>query len=579
MKVFSLLKERLSGYFQWNSLWVLISSTTALIAVAAVLVITAAISSRYDQSINRSTRQSNSQIVDNVATAIDSYLKEMIAVSEAVAELLESNPQQSSLQTVQFFLRDDIDTIAVFAASGDLMLKTDDRPIKPYAQLKQQDWFRSVAPGSTNYTLSSPRVQRLYRGQYPWVISLSKGVQWQNQDDGIQQGLVLVDLNFNNIKELCSKELGDNGYIYILGADGQIVYHPHQQVIYAGITSDDITLAANLEDGSTIFMSPEGRVAVSVRSLKNAEWKIVGVSSLNGFFSYDEEISRYATIIMVSVGTIVILLAALVSFLITRPMRRLMSLMAKVERGALDTFSQYKGVYEVQQLSTSFNQMVYQMKHLMEQVRQEQIQLRKSEMNALQAQINPHFLYNTLDSIVWMAESGDQQNVILMIDALAQFFRLSLAGGKELIPVGDELRHTENYLIIQKIRYSDQFTYTIDAQPAILACKTLKIILQPIVENAVIHGVGNLPYPGTIHIGAQAQGSVLLLQVKDNGYGIRPELIGRILEAKPSSKSGIGIWNVQQRIQLMYGKEYGLTYYSEPDEGTCVTIRLPLVRE
>lgn len=571
------MRKRLSGYLKWNSLWILIAIATAAIAVTAVLLITSVMNQRFNHSIDKTTQQNNVQIIENVADNIDSYIQEMTSIADTVSDLLNSLSFGRSFQHYHFFLRDDIDTIAVFDDTGKLVLKTDHRPLKPTVSIRSQDWFQSVAPGSTQYKLSAPHVQRLYNGEYRWVLSLCKGVTWKDWSGNIKKGIVLVDLNFKNIKVMCSKNLGENGYLYILGANKQLIYHPRQQMIYAGITQKDIFFPCDLPDGSTILNKYGDRMSVSVQTLKNVDWRIIAISPLNGLFAFDAELKRFIAMVLVCVVFIVLLLAVVVSLLITRPMRKLMRLMGKVEEGELNTFSEVKGVYEVNELSRSFNQMVYQIKRLMEQVLNEQEQLRKSEMKTLHAQINPHFLYNTLDSIVWMAESGDQQSVVKMIEALARFFRLSLSGGKDTISVEEELSHAENYLIIQKMRYCDQFDYTIDCSSDVKNCKTLKITLQPIVENAIIHGVGNLPYPGHLQISAARRDDCLVFEVKDNGFGMKPELLDHILEAKPKSKSGIGIQNVNQRIQLMFGKEYGLQYQSELDEGTVVTIRLPII--
>jgi len=554
---------------------VVMASATTIIAVVAVLMITYTMNNRFNDSIDRTTEQNNTQIVDNVSDSIDSYLKEMISVSNTISKLLIDYDLNKVFNIYHFVLRDDIDTIAVFDSQGELVMKTDSRLLKENVGIKHQHWFRSIAPGSRMYVFTEPHVQRLYKGEYRWVISLSKGVEWTDGDNK-HQGVMLVDLNFNNIKELCSKELGEKGYLYIIDTNGKLIYHPRQQMIYAGIEDKTIPIACALEDGSEIFIQDDGRMLISVKTLKNANWRIVGVSPLNGLLTYDEELRNFILLIVIGVVFLIILLSIIVSFFITSPMHRLMRLMGRVEADNFNTFSTARGFYEVKELSFSFNQMVYKIKRLMEQILKEQQLLRKTEMKALQAQINPHFLYNTLDSIMWMAESGDQKNVVKMISALAQFFRLSLSGGYDTISVIDELKHVENYLVIQKMRYNDQFDYEITYDEAVIKCRTLKILLQPIVENAIIHGVANLPYKGIITINAGIYQDKLRFVVSDNGFGINPRILKDILEEKPSTRSGIGVYNVNQRIQLMYGTEYGLHFDSQPDEGTTVSIILPL---
>jgi two-component system sensor histidine kinase YesM len=505
-------------------------------------------------------------------------MEEMINVSDSLSELLEHNGGVTdSKQTEPFILRSDINTIAAFDSNGNLLLKTNNRPIKKSLNITQQDWFRSVPPGSQNSYISAPHVQSLYQGEFPWVMSLSKGISWM-QDGKRRFGIILVDLNFKNIKELCSNELGQNGYIYILGGNTDLIYHPKQQMIYYGVNDKILPHTYDLPEGNTIINVDNVNISVSVKHLRNTNWRVVGVSQLNGLFSYDSEITGFITLIICTAALLIIFLSIIVSVLATHPIRNLIKLMGRVEEGEMNTFANANFVFEVQELSRSFNNMVYRIKYLMAEILEEQRQLRKSEMKTLYAQINPHFLYNTLDSIVWMAESGENKNAVKMIAALAQFFRLSLNGGKDTVTVEEELKHAENYLIIQKMRYDDQFSYEITADSDVLQCQTLKIVLQPIVENSIIHGVGNLPYPGKITVRAKRSDDMLLLQVIDNGFGIEPDKLARILEIDPTSKSGIGVKNVNSRIQLQYGAQYGLYYESEPDEGTTVTIRLPFVK-
>lgn len=571
------IKTMLPPNLRWNSLLVVMSFSTTFIAVVAVLMITFAMNNRFNASIDRTTEQNNTQIVDNVSDSIDSYLKEIRSVSDTISNLLINYNPEKVFNFYHLVLRDDIDTIAVFDAQGELVMKTDSRNLKENVDIKRQNWFRSVAPGSRRYMFTGPHVQRLYKGEYRWVISLSTGVEWTDGENK-HQGVMLVDLNFNNIEEMCSKELGEKGYLYIIDKNGELIYHPRQQMIYAGIKDKTIPIASALDDGSEIIKRDGDRILISVKTLRNADWRIVGVSPLNGLFAYDAELRIFISLIVISVVLLIIFLSVIVSFFITSPMYRLMRLMGKVEEEKFNTYYVARGVHEVKELSFAFNQMVYKIKRLMEQIVEEQQLLRKSEMKLLQAQINPHFLYNTLDSIMWMAESGDQKNVVKMISALAQFLRLSLSGGYDTILVADELKHVENYLIIQKMRYNDQFDYEITYDEAVLQCKTLKIVLQPIVENAIIHGVANLPYKGKITINAGVRQDRLFFKVIDNGFGIRPEILDNILEEKPTTRSGMGVYNVNQRIQLMYGAEYGLQFESQPDEGTTVSIILPLAK-
>lgn len=206
---------------------------------------------------------------------------------------------------------------------------------------------------------------------------------------------------------------------------------------------------------------------------------------------------------------------------------------------------------------------------------------RKSEFDTLQSQINPHFLYNTLDIIVWMIENEKQSEAVKAVTALARFFRISLSKGKSIIPVRDELEHVRNYLMIQHMRYKNKFSYSIEAEEEVLGLASLKLILQPMVENAIYHGMEFMDGDGEIKIRAWKEEENLYLSVEDNGLGMTEEQVERLFTDTghvPSRRgSGIGVKNVNERIHLYFGKNYGLSIESEPDEGTTVRIHLPAI--
>jgi len=237
------------------------------------------------------------------------------------------------------------------------------------------------------------------------------------------------------------------------------------------------------------------------------------------------------------------------------------------------------GTFETSKLAHAFNIMVGKIRELMWQIVQDQEQKRKSELNALQAQINPHFLYNTLDSIIWMAECNRNREVVQMTSALAKLFRASISKGEELVPVGTEIIHIENYLKIQKMRYKDKLDYHIDVDDAVKHYQTIKVILQPIVENAIYHGIKKKKGPGLITITAREEGTDLILQVSDNGIGMDKETLRMLLEPAPAGREGrgVGVRNVHERLQLYFGKSYGLSFESRPGEGTTAFLRFPKI--
>ena len=223
--------------------------------------------------------------------------------------------------------------------------------------------------------------------------------------------------------------------------------------------------------------------------------------------------------------------------------------------------------------------MLFRSQRLMSTVRQEEVNLRKTELKALQAQINPHFLYNTLDSIAWMCEQGRSGDAVKMIHALARLFRISISRGHELIPIAKEIEHAENYLEIQKYRYKNQFTYSFDVDPGCLDYYCNKITLQPIIENAIMHGLDLMVDEGRIQVCVSQDGDDIVFRVRDNGVGMSAEQVRAILEEDAQDRTGIGIKNVNDRLRIYFGGQYGLHITSELDVGTTVELRMPKIRE
>lgn len=273
---------------------------------------------------------------------------------------------------------------------------------------------------------------------------------------------------------------------------------------------------------------------------------------------------------------------AVYAIIVNAPVRSLIKAMKAFENAA-DSFSYSSGneaVTELQVLSDSFEHMSNRIKQLMERVRTEETELRKTELKALQAQINPHFLYNTLDSIQWMCEQGKNEDAMKIVSALAKLFRISISRGHELIPIKDELQHAKNYLVIQSYRYRNQFSYSFDIETRLEHYLCNKITVQPLIENAIYHGIDRMVDEGEIKISvkeAPDNKDDILITVEDNGVGMTEEQCRKILRKERSDSSGIGVKNVNDRLKIYFGEKYGLTIKSELDVGTIVTVRIPKI--
>lgn len=269
---------------------------------------------------------------------------------------------------------------------------------------------------------------------------------------------------------------------------------------------------------------------------------------------------------------------------ITEPIRHLCRAAEQAGRGDFETRAHEEKIDEIAVLNSSFNRMVEEIGKLVEDIRVEELNLRASELRLLQEQINPHFLYNTLDNIIWLAESNETEQVVNMVSALSDFFRTTLSKGKDYISVKDEEAHIKSYLQIQQFRYRDILDYKISMDEGVYDYQILKLTLQPLVENALYHGIKGKRGLGHISITGQLKDGLLVFRVKDDGIGMTPERLGEVRKIimgereDTKEKGGFGLFNVNERIRLNYGREYGLNIESIYGEGTCIWVTIPAVK-
>ena len=418
-------------------------------------------------------------------------------------------------------------------------------------------------------------------------VSLSRHVEL-TRDGAIESGVLLVDMSYSGIEQICKDVdlgAGQGGYLYLVDGAGEIVYHPRQQLIYAGLQEENNAAAAAYADGSHNEVFQGQRRQVTVKTVGYTGWKLVGVvPSENLWDNYGQLLLFFLFIVIFSVFLLVLVNLRLSAW-ITAPLKKLDRAVKELEAGREAVDLKVNGPYEVEHLSRSIQSMVSTMRHLMDDILQQEEQKRRSELDVLQSQINPHFLYNTLDSVIWMTENGRTEDAVVMLTSLARLFRISLSRGSNIITVAEELEHARHYLTIQKMRYKNKFSAEISAEDGVESLHTIKLIVQPILENAIYHGMDYADGDGEIRVLAARDGEDVVIQVSDNGPGMPEEVVSRLLDqggaygAAGSKGSGIGLRNVHRRIQLTFGREYGLTILSEPDDGTAVRIRLPALDE
>ncbi len=532
----------------------------------------------YRSAMVQSARTGTAQAVSQVSNTVRNYLKDMEQAMQLVEQSMTESPDsRDELLSTFLNFRPDVVAVTSYSATGELLecWSPGRGPRENIFQNLSFDLDRALASSSPHMT--APHVVTIFESWYPWVVTMTEPLEAPSGGDSAA-AWVSLDLSFSNISGYINNvSIGQRGYCFLMDRTGNIVYHPQQQLLYSGLKSEDTASLAVLEDGSYV----DDTIIYSLTSVENSNWRVVGVSYVNELVDRSvQEMIRLSLWLAILVLAAALLSSWLLSRLLSRPLRGLASAMERFEDDADHfTYRPVEGTREVRELSNSFGHMVLRIQRLMSTVRQEEINLRKTELKALQAQINPHFLYNTLDSIAWMCEQGRSADAVRMVHALARLFRISISKGHELIPIAREIEHAENYLEIQKYRYKNQFTYSFDVDPECLDYYCNKITLQPIIENAILHGLDLMVEEGRIHVVVSQDGDDILFRVEDNGVGMSTEQVRAILDEDSQDRTGIGIKNVNDRLRIYFGKQYGLRITSELDVGTRVELRMPKVKE
>ncbi len=553
----------------------------AITAVASILASVGSFVTAYNRDTMREITANTEQSVDQTCLMVSSYLDSLKSILKQLsAEILSADSTDSVKEklNISAALHTDIQAASIYAADGSLILYGSDKTNLKEDLSNNTDFNRKLFENSTarEYIVSVPHVQTMFEEYYPWVVTMAHR---EYQPLFEKYVYVAIDLSFIGIARYIDNiGIGQHGYSYIIDDSGDIVYHPRQQMIYSGLKTEEINELSNYKDG-TYTKSDR---AYAIKSLQGSNWRIVGVGFTSDLAkSRSKAIARVVTLSLTCCIIMTVFIMFIFSRWFSRPIFRLVSEMKKFETDP-DNY-RYKSennlISEMQTITDSYEQMVKMTKELMEQVREEEMTLRKTELKALQAQINPHFLYNTLDSIQWMCEQKKTDDAIKMVGALARLFRISISRGKELIPIKDEIQHARSYLIIQSYRYKDQFTYEFNVEPELEDCLCNKITIQPLIENAIYHGIDRMVDEGKITVNVQSDSDDILITVSDNGVGMTEEQCRSILSKERTDSGGIGIKNVNDRLRIYFGNSYGITINSELDVGTTVIVRIPKLRE
>jgi len=583
------LSARFIGKF--SSIQSVIFATVAVLVLSAVVIVTGVSMKFTNTSIFENSSEYTHTIIQQMNQNIDSYIDYMENIAYLISsnedvqdylfdEKIDNEGRYRILNQLQTILdsRSDIRNVGIISKNGRMLINDGSKSVNQDLDLNTQEWYATALEKPNGPILTSSHVQHIISGERPWVITLSRGIR-DRSGSGEKEGVFFIDLNYSAISELCDQStVGTKGYAFILDAKGNIVYHPQQQQLYNELQTENISLIMDTDEDTVLTGTGNDGKLYSISRSEKTGWTVVDCTNVKELLSK----SRQAQSVYVLTAIILVIVALLFSrFMarsITLPIQKLRDSMKKVQEGDFsvsDVVVDSKN--EIGSLTKSFDVMTHRIHELMEQNVHEQEEKRKSELKALQSQINPHFLYNTLDSIIWMAEGKKNEEVVLMTASLARLLRQSISNEDEVVPIANEVEYARGYLTIQKMRYKDKLEFQIEVDSSILYIPLIKLVLQPIIENAIYHGLKYKESKGLLIIKGFMKDGNAVLQVIDDGVGMDEETLAHIYDKHKVNyhSNGVGVYNVQKRLKLYYGEDYGITYTSELGKGTTATITIP----
>ena len=565
----------------------------SVISVSIMLIIGVVLYARFSDISREEMIRSTQKLMEQTGENLEDYLISMRQISDAayynVIKESDFSSQENDIQKGLNLLyeanKDNLRSIAVYNNYGSLMAAEPVASQKEDPDVTRQGWYVQAMDEMENMHFSTPHIQNLFNDgtfRYYWVISLSRVVELTDGGDS-KLGVLLVDMDYSSISRMMKQiNTANTGqYYYLCDSDGEIIYHQQQIQISDGILSENSKTAASYKDGVYDETFEGEKRKVLVNTISYTGWKLVGVIPYSSFTHGMINIRYFIFLLMLLMGMMLVIINRVIAVRISRPILLLNDSVREYEAGKKPEIY-IGGSQEIRHLGYSIQRSYERIESLMKKIVWEQNERRRSELDALQSQINPHFLYNALDSITWMIEAERNDDAAYMITELAKFFRISLSKGRTIISVKDELQHAKSYMNIQKIRCKNTFSVEFEIDPEVETYCSVKLILQPILENAINYGVSSMDDDdcGEIRIIARQEEGNIFLEVKDNGIGIPEDEVDLLLTDNTrvhKHGSGVGLVNVNNRIQIVFGKEYGIHIESELDEGTLVSIRMPAI--
>lgn len=507
----------------------------------------------------------NKDIQEFLSNSYSSYPAELETYLKVEKRLMEIN-ESSKLSSVK-----------IFSISRNIYSQGS-TGVFPLDMVKGRNWFNQKY-GSEDFDIffEVPQVESLKKQKSFYMIRPMKEFRFGSRIIAFLQFEIPTSILDNTVK---STNIKKTGYIFFTDDKGNIISHKDDSLLGKNIkTVYDLNQISDEEKNFIIKENGE-KLQFIRRKMNMTNWMIYGVVPMEEVVEKINAIAKNIILVLVLSIFFAIYISSRVAKTISKPILRLTDQMVEIREEKFMPIEPLDREDEIGILYQSYNRMIHKIQQLIKEVYEGDIKKREAEYKALKSQISPHFLYNTLDSIHWLAMRYKAKEISTMVNLLAKFYRISISKGREYITLAEELQHAESYVKIQKIRYEGKFEVKTEIDENLLQYYTISIITQPLVENAIIHGLERKDGQGTITIRLLSEEEDLLIEVEDDGVSGDPDQIQYILKnGKSETRSGYGIINVNERVKLHFGERYGLTYTRGHGQGICARIRIPKINE
>lgn len=544
------------------------------LTIASVIILSST-NRTFNTVVANNSKEINKQIILNYESYFDNIREtgNYIELNSRNLDLSNGSELEDFYINISSSNQDTI-TISLLAMDGSVLV-TSKPNSTPYNRLNERNWFTKAVANEEVFFFSTPHRQDVFLQSNQTVISVSKVIEY-NQGGELTSGVLIIELSMEEINTLARQtNLGEGGHLIITSETGDLIYSSTEECLSSTCTSNEIVQRIII--GGDFVEIDDLDMYVNINTIQGTRWRIA--TFVNTEIIFNSRTTIILTLFTVLGVTIVAstIAISLITKQITKPLNELKEHMMGLQHSDhLYQEVHVSGQKEVVILAEAYNDMIREIRVLLDRLVNEQTAKRKTELKALQTQINPHFLYNTLDSIVWLSEQKENDSVIKMVVALSRFFRISISRGKDIIPIDDEIQHAKYYLKIQKIRYLNQFEYVFEIDEEVRAYSVVKLVLQPLIENAIHHGIVE-DEPGKITIRGYLKEETIYFEVINSGYGLNQEQIDEIYRKMlDDNYDSVGLKNVFQRLKLYYGDKSGITIASTMDESTTITIYFPV---